>query len=130
MWRGQGPSGKREDILIVLDDDVRKALPHPDYVEADLVNEGFFPTPAYRPEDITEKLKERKWSLIVAGLAHVDEVAAIHGTNRILLVALDASDKEKTAAKKKYSGVITKVAKDFVVDVADALESARLKKNA
>jgi hypothetical protein len=57
-------------------------------------------------------------------------VAAIHGTNRILLVALDASDKEKTAAKKKYSGVITKVAKDFVVDVADALESARLKKNA
>ena len=123
IWRGLQRIGKHEAILIVLSPDVQKALPRFSQAEMDLRDAGYDPTTIVGTEYIAAKLRERKWALIVAGPADAAIVEAAQGPARILLIAMGASKQDEKAAKKRYSGVITKTASSSIVDdLADALE--------
>lgn len=122
IWRAHGPIGKREAILIVNSPEVQAALPNMHLVRTDLRDAGFDPAWVDRPE-FAARLKEKKWDLIVAGGAEADLAAEVQGPDRVLLVAKGASKQQRNEARKKYSGAITNVATNSIVDdVADALE--------
>lgn len=123
IWRVQGRIGKREAILIVNSPDVQAALPNMHLVRTDLRDAGFEPAWADK-SDFATKLKAKNWDLIVAGGVEADLAGEIRGPSRILFVAMAASKQQEKEAKKKYPGVITKVATNSIVDdVADALEA-------